>query len=163
MSDLVYRRHGGLLLAERSADFESVERALKTFDRELVLNVEFDQAHQMSVYEVHKVYSRDRPALFVCGWRDARGVPLPLSSALIDEVKRLHPDSRGTRGGLSTDQVADRENKQIYARETKQTQDEATEVLRDLLPRMKGKRIPVLHRGRHLLRSRHKPGGRHNQ
>lgn len=159
MPELVYRRHGGLLVAEDAADFQAVERALKAFDADLVLNVE-RRNDGRPVYDVHKVIASDRPAVFICRWQDERGEPLPLSSALVDLVKELHPSSRAARGDLSTDQLVDRRNAALREEARRETREGAAEVLGDLLPRLKGKRIPVLHRGRHLLRSRHKPGGR---
>lgn len=158
MSELVYGRRGGILTVERTADFASVEAALKAFDRDLVLNVEPDVIHDRLVYQVHKVISRDRPAVFILSWRDELGVPLPLSSALVDEAKRLHPSSRGDRGGLSTDQLSDRENAAIRGRETAETLADTTEVLGDMLPRIRGKRLSPLRRGLHLARARGRTG-----
>lgn len=150
----VYSRHGsGLLVAENSTDERSVTDALRDFDPDLVLTWEIQDEQQ--VWEVHKIVGRDRPAVFICRWQDDYGNPLPLSHGLVDLVKRLR---YGGVGG-----AADDANRRLREQAERDVYEGSLEIARDLIPRIRGRRIPVLHRGRHLLRSRHKPGGRWSQ
>lgn len=147
----VYSRHGtGLLVAEHSADERSVTVALRDFDPDLVLTWEVQEGQQ--VWEVHKVVSQDRPAVFICRWQDRHGAPLPLSHGLVDLVKQLR------YGGVA--QAAEEHNRKLREEAERDVYEGSLEIARDMIPRIRGRRIPVLHRGRHLLRSRHKAGGR---
>jgi len=147
--DHVVSRRGGLLVAEESMAFEQLERALKQLDRDLVLNVEFDPVHGCAVYDVHKVISRDRPAAFICRWMDAYGTPLPLSSGLLELVQKL-------QSGHGED--ADELNRRMLEADERDVAEGVREIVRDMLPRITGKRIPVLHRGIHLRRARARNG-----
>lgn len=150
----VYSRRGtGLLVAEHAADERSVLAALRTFDPDLVLTWEVQDGQQ--VWEVHKVVSRERPAVFICRWQDPYGNPLPLSHGLVDLVQSLRRPEAAD--------AADRANARLRAEAERDTLEGALEIARDMIPRIRGRRIPVLHRGRHLLRSRHKPEGRWSQ
>ena len=146
---LVFHEEGGITVARHSADERSVSEALKRFDPDLVLTWELDSQGRQ-VYEVRKIVGRDRPALLICQWLDDYGEPLPLSHALLDLVVRLR------RGGSDP---AER-NRRMLETQEREAAEAAYEIAADMLPRIAGKRIPVLHRGVHLRRSRHKPGGR---
>lgn len=150
----VYSRHGSpLLVAEHAADERSVTDALRQFDPDLVLTWEVQDGQQ--VWEVHKVVGCDRPAVFICRWQDDRGTPLPLSHSLVDLVRKLR------HGGV--EKAAEEANARLRADADRETYEAAVEVFEDGIPRVQGKKMSVLHRGVHLRRARHKPGGRWSQ
>lgn len=148
---LVYFRRGGIVVASQASDERSIADALKRFDPDLVLTWELDDQGRQ-VYEVHKVVGQDRPAVFICRWQDEYGEPLPLSHALLDLVAQLR------RGGVEkAKQEQMRKEREATERDI---YEEAKEIVRDMLPRVKGKRSSPLPRGVYLRRLRHRPGGR---
>lgn len=147
---LVYYRRGGIVVANEAADERSVSEALKRFDPDLVLSWELDSQGRQ-VYEVHKIVGRDRPAVLICRWTDDYGEPRPLSHALLDLV------AQHRRGGRLA--AWEEEERRQRERDAQDAYDEALEASRDLIPRLRGKKSSPLHRGQHLRRSRHKPGG----
>lgn len=148
---LVYLPRGGIVVASEAADERSLSEALKRFDPDLVLTWELDDRGRQ-VYEVRKLVGRDRPALLVCRWTDDYGEPLPLSHALLDHVKQHQ------RGGRLAQWEEDERRRDESERA--EAFEEALEIARDTLDRVSGKKLSPLHRGAHLRRSRHKPGGR---
>ena len=126
----------------------SLEKALKAFDRDLVLNAEFDPTYQMAVYDVHKRLGGDRPAAFICSWRDERGMPLPLSSGLLELVRKLR--GHGDNADVANQRLVDDQEREAF--------DAAYEAARDMLPRIAGKKLSPLHRGIHLRRARARNG-----
>jgi hypothetical protein len=146
----VTQTRGGLYVAEDSYDFQSVARALREYDPELRL-VPQEQGG-VRVYKVFKYRGDDKPAEFVAGWWDEQLRPLPLSHRLVDEVKRLRPENRHKRVDEDEFNAALREERRRDSeRELEALADEAAK---------RSRTSPVLHRGQHLRRSRHKPGGR---
>ena len=128
----VYSRRGGhLLVAEQSASERAVQSALTDFDPGLVLTWELD-SHGRRVWNVHKVISEERPAIFVCTWRDETGAPRDLTFGLLDEVKRLRE--------VDTMAAIDAHNAKIRADEDRAFEDAAHELARDITPRMHGKK-----------------------
>lgn len=94
---LVTRRHeSGLLLAETGAEETGLRRALKQLDDRLRLLPPglLAGGSWCPYWRVVRVVSDDRPPLPVLSWMDANMDPLPLSSGLIEEVKRHRRDSR---------------------------------------------------------------------
>jgi hypothetical protein len=90
----VYSRTGsGLLLAEEGADAASISRALRQMDPELILQPDFSQSLQQTVWKVYR-YQGDRPPVFVMAFVNERGDPYPLSSRILDMVRGLDKNSR---------------------------------------------------------------------
>lgn len=133
-------RRGGLYVASEASDEDSIARALKRFDRDLILTWELD-AHGRRVYEVHKIVSRDRPALLVLRWAERGGIgePIPLSHALLDEVARLQRG--GTVEAFEDGRRAERE------RERREMAEEAYETTLDMWPRIRGVKSSPAHPG----------------
>lgn len=151
----VTRTGSGLLVAEQAADFQSVQRSLREHDRDLRL-VPQPLPDGRPCYRVYKWRGDDRPAVCVLSWMDDRlENPLPLSHRIVEQVKML---DRSTRGG-QTDE--DEHNNALRARVEKELEDRMAETADELARR--SRRSPSLHRGQHLRRSRHKPGGRWTQ
>lgn len=140
----VLSNHGELVVAAHAADERAITRALKQLDDRLILAINLDETEY--VWQVVCRYSGDRPAELILSWRDSYGRPIPLSSALIDEVKRLR----------ETDTFAATVAHNRALRETGDRDDvtEATEIAADMIPRIKGRTRAVLHRGVHLRMAR---------
>lgn len=139
-------QHRGLLVAEHATDERSVQAQLKEFDDRLILSQEVDQEHGCLVYVVVRRWSDSHDVAIVCDWRDDNGVPLPLSSRLVDKVKNLHVGSRAPQ----TDVLA--HNDAL----SQQAKDEFEELSEDMLQaalRRHG-RLPVFHRSPGLARTR---------
>lgn len=122
---LVTRRHGpGLVIAEEAFDEARLSLALKQIDRRLVL-----QKHRRDgveggwVYKVIQVVSDDyAPVVFT--WMDERGEPLPLSSGLVEELKR---HLRGER----TDLVSEDEHNRRLVERGRRVEEELTRAVVD--------------------------------
>ena len=89
---LVVSELGGLHVATHSADYRSVQAAIKQIDDRYML----DDVTGTGDWLVLCRTGSETPPLVVCSWRDERGRPLPLSSGLVEKVKRLRADSRWT-------------------------------------------------------------------
>lgn len=92
MSELIYSRHRGegLVVAEYAQDERTISGDLKAFDPSLRLVWEQDVRTGRPVWNVVSVWSPEHPAHQVLSWRDEVTLePLPLTSRLVDEVKRL--------------------------------------------------------------------------
>lgn len=106
---LVYRETGsGLVLAEHGQDEAGITRALKTLDRDLILVRETDARHQCFVWKVLLHQGDTRPALHVLDWRDRNGVPLPLSSGIVDAVNAQRKDRPGGYDAIAESDAANR-------------------------------------------------------
>jgi len=88
----------GLVLAERASDEAGIQRALKEIDDRYVLQANTSELLGELVYEVLCVWSEEHPPLKIMAWTDERGRPLPLSSGLVEEVKKWRPEARNRRG-----------------------------------------------------------------
>ena len=96
---LVTRETGlGLVVAEQAADEAQLGRALKEIDDRYVLQKHPGNVPGGFVYKVYCVVSEDHPAECVLAWADEHGNPLPLSSGLLDEVRKWRPEARARRG-----------------------------------------------------------------
>jgi hypothetical protein len=151
----VTQTRGGLYVAEQAVDFQSVAAALREHDPELRLVPQHDPDWGTVVYKVFRYAGDNRPADFVCGWWDREMRPLPLSHRLVDEVKLL--DRR-----TSSRQPDEDEHNERLKQERLDRWSEDMETLADELAK-RSRTSPALHRGQHLRRSRHKPGGRWSQ
>lgn len=151
MSYVVSRHGSDLLVAAQAADERAISHALKQIDDRLFLDIDHDETHECLVYKV-RYRLGDRPPMFVLAWTDDYGRPLPLSHALVDLVKRQR-DSDSFR-------VAQEHNRRLKERAAQELADEVTAIHEDIVPRIHGRKSSPLHRGQHLRRSRHKPGGR---
>lgn len=87
----------GLVVAEQSADEASVSRALKLIDPRYVLQKHPSEVEGGWVYKVVCVVS-DTQAPVIFTWCDDHGNPLPLSSGLVEDLKRWRPEARDRRG-----------------------------------------------------------------
>lgn len=96
---LVTRETGtGLVVAEHSADEAALQHALREIDDRYVLQKHPGDVPGGFVFKVFCVVSEDQEAVCVLTWADDHGRPLPLSSGLIEEVKRWRPEARARRG-----------------------------------------------------------------
>lgn len=144
------RTPSGLYVAENAADYQSVSRALRDYDRDLRLVPQPDDEGRVA-YKVFRYQGGDRPAEFVCGWWSEQLQPLPLSHRLVDLVKQLDRNTGGRED-------VDTENERLREERLRDAAEAISDVGRETSKRVK--RSPALHRGQHLRRSRHKPGGR---
>lgn len=97
---MVYSRtHGGLVVAEHSADEAAVAAALKRHDPELELIRQIDAEHMRWAWTVNR-RAPDGSFEFVLAWRqNGYGEPLPLSMRIVDEVQK---HDRNTVGATET-------------------------------------------------------------
>ena len=89
---LVFSEIGGLTVATSSSDYQSVQRAIKEIDDCYML----DDLSGAGDWVVLCRRGSEMPPDVVVTWRDENGNPLPLSSGLVEKVKRLRADSRWT-------------------------------------------------------------------
>lgn len=135
----VLSNHGELVVAAHAADERAITRALKQLDDRLVLAINLDEETGQHVWQVLVRYGGDRPAQVVMSWRNEYGKPLPLSHALVEEVKRLR----------ETDTFAAMVAHNRNMREAGNHDDflEATEIAAEMIPYIKGRRGGGLRRG----------------
>lgn len=136
MPEIVYSRHhgSGLTLAEFSVDERTVQQQLREFDPQLRLVWERDDEFGCQVWNVVKVWSADHPAVQILTWReDGVGRPLPLTSRLVDEVKRLRE--------VDTLAASDAANARIRARADKQARDDALAIASEHAPKINRGRV----------------------
>jgi hypothetical protein len=149
MASAVYTRRSGLVVAEESADEAGLQRALAQLDPRLVLTREVDRRHGCFVWLVHVIVSDDRPAVYVCRWDDHRGVPLPLSSGLVERVReQLY---RADRDGIRT---TDTMNTQRQVDVDRQISEAVLEAARLAARFGAAGHSSVLPRGQYLRRAR---------
>lgn len=149
-----YLAKSGLVVAEDAPDETGLQRALEQLDPRLVLTREVSRRHGCYVWHVHVNWATDRPAMHVLRWEDEYGVPLPLSSGLLERVReRLagDPDSAA---------VADRMNDAHVARVERDLQEAYEEAARVASRLSAPGHSAVLHRSQALRRSRSKAARR---
>lgn len=78
----------GLLVAEDSVGEREVQRILRDYDPRLRLVPQRDEASQGLLWQVYYWNGPDQAASYVCSWMDRDGVPLPLSSRILDKVQQ---------------------------------------------------------------------------
>lgn len=122
---LVYSGTGsGLVVAEHACGEPEVAHLLRQLDRRLVLTWEVDEEHHARVWRVFRRMGSDRPAVWICDWRDDYGNPLPLSSRLVDRVRDLSVNSRAPKPD------AQAHNERVRAEADKQFQEETDDIAR---------------------------------
>lgn len=132
----------GLYVAEQAADYQSVSRALREHDPELRLVPHEVEETGVVLWKVFRYAGPNHPAHFVCAWTDRKLRPLPLSHSLVERVKQLDRNTRGS------EMDADVENARVSAEQEKRMDDAIDEVAREAARRHG--RLPVFHRGAHL-------------
>jgi hypothetical protein len=75
-------------------DEAAVARALKEYDRDLVLIPQDSDHYGRRIYKVARKVGGDRPVEWVVSWRTREGEALPLSHRLVEKVKELDLNSR---------------------------------------------------------------------
>jgi hypothetical protein len=134
----VQRLHeSGLVLAEESADEAGLSRAIKEIDRRYVLQKNPD-GDRPDLYVVSCIVSEEEPPIRMLAWADDDGTPLPLSSGLVDEVKKWRPEARSRRGP-----DADERNRQHRERISRERQEQLAEVTADHRGRVSKGRLTV--------------------
>lgn len=127
MTNSVYLRKSGLVVAEESADEAALWRALnQEIDDRLILTREVDRKHQTWVWQVRVMVSTTR-CDYVCDWRDQQGRPLPLSSGLLERVREQFALRDQPGHGLD---VADKRNAALVADIDRQIDEASTEAAR---------------------------------
>ena len=142
----VTQTRNGLYVAERSADYLSVQTALRQHDPDLRLVPQPDDDHGCLVWKVYRYAGGDRPAEFVCGWWDEHLTPLPLSHRLVDKVKQLDRNTPGRRPD------PDEHNERLKAANNARMDEAVDTALEEA--RQRHGRLPCFHRGVHLRRAR---------
>lgn len=133
------RQHGsGLVLAEDALDEARVSHAIKQVDDRYVLQKHPADVEGGWVYKVFCIVSEDQPAVCVLTWSDERGNPLPLSSGLVEEVKKWRPESRGRRGP-----DADERNEQLRERNEQHRRDQLAAISFEHKPKVERARSSV--------------------
>ena len=141
---------GSLAVVERTSDRKRIEHELKQFDRNLFLDAEIDSRRRF-VWSVKEWLGSERPPHLVFEWRDGRGEPLPLTSGLIEEVRKI--EWRRNHGITVFDVVNEANDKRrsAAARASESAYEAITE---EVVPLMSDKRSGVLPRSQALRISR---------
>lgn len=127
----VYRTHeSGLVVAEQAMDEARLQRALKEFDRRLVLQ-------WRPPYYVVVCAMSDQYAPVVATWMDLSGKPLPLSSGLVEKVKAWHVGAR------NRPETVDEYNARVGAELERDRQRDAEAIFDDHRPYLQRGRVQV--------------------
>jgi hypothetical protein len=129
------RTSGGLLVPEGALE-AAVSRQLRELDPDLRLVPQDSDAYGQRIYKVYKFMGPDRPAAFILMWGDWNGNPFPLSSALVEEVKR---HDRNLRGHESLPD-ADEHNRRLKSEARRRGAEELAELGRTYDRYTSGKR-----------------------
>jgi hypothetical protein len=136
---LVTRAHeSGLVLAEEASDEARLSRAIKQVDDRYVLQRHPASVEGGYVYKVYCIVSEDQPALCILTWSDEKGNPLPLSSGLVEEVKKWRPENRDRRGPNE-----DARNAQIRAETQRLREEQLAAISEDHRPKIERGRVSV--------------------
>jgi hypothetical protein len=119
---LVYSEIGGITVASQASDEQSVRRDLKKIDDRYMLDCVPTSAGMCWIV-LCRVGS-EQPPLVVCNWLDEQGTPLPLSSGLVEKVRRLRVDGRFVQVDPET------ENQRLRQRNQEAFEDEIDEAVR---------------------------------
>lgn len=123
---LVHRQTGsGLVLAEDALDEARVSHALKEIDRRYVLQKNPD-GDRPDLYVVSCIVSEDHNPVRLLSWADDDGTPRPLSSGLVEEVKKWRPEARVRRGP-----DADEHNRRLKERDEQHRRDQFAAISDD--------------------------------
>jgi hypothetical protein len=143
---LIETMHRGLIVCEHAVDERAILAQLREFDDRLKIGCEPDETYKRNVYVVVRQWSNEHDAAVICEWRDENGVPLPLSSRLVDKVKNLHVSSRAPQvDALAHNDALNEANRQAF-------HDASEDALRDAINR-RG-RIAAFHRSPALAAAR---------
>lgn len=112
---------------------------------------QFSEEHQCRLWVVFRYRGSDRPSEHVCYWQTREGVPLPLSSSLLDLVQTL---DKTTSSRLPDSDVLNQEVRDRRAREHRGNAEAIVDEW--LMPHGR----PVLPRGQSLRRARDKQRNR---
>lgn len=136
---LVTRETGtGLVVAEHSVDEARLSHALREIDDRYVLQKHPGNVPGGYVYKVFCVVSEDQEAVCILTWADDHGRPLPLSSGLIEEVKRWRPEARSRRGP-----DADERNRQLEQRREQERREALAAITDEHRPQIERGRVTV--------------------
>lgn len=125
---LVTRISGsGLVLCETAGDEAQLGRALKQIDDRLVLQKHPAAVEGGWIYKVFVLVSDSHPPQCIYTWMDELGNPLPLSSGIVDEVRKLRRDVREQHGLIDADEKNRRHLDAIH----KRREEEAAEIIAD--------------------------------
>ena len=130
-------------MAQEGRDEAAIRAELKAYDPHLCL---VKQPTSRGI--AYQVWYRatDSAANSILTWCDPDGTPRPLSSGLMEEVRKLDKNTYGP--SLDPDAM----NKAMKEKKALERQIEEEEYIRETEKR--GKRSPVFHRGPHLRRDR---------
>jgi hypothetical protein len=90
------------------------------------------------VYVVSCIVNEDQPAVRMLAWADDDGTPRPLSSGLVEEVKKWRPEARGRRGP-----DADEHNEQLREETERQRREQLAAISDDHRPKIERGRVTV--------------------
>lgn len=150
MSYVVSRHGSNLLVAAEAADERAIAHALAQIPHpngRLILDIDHNEEYRCLEHKVRlKLSTGEAP--FVCSWRDDDGRPLPLSFALVEQVKQL------MSGRGDSFKEAQEHNQRLRDRARQEMGDEIEAIAADMVPFIQGRRSSTLRRGVHLRRSR---------
>ena len=148
MSLVEIRTDSGLVTLQESGDESQIRRALKQIDPLLRLVPQHSDYFGGIVYKVY-IDRGDRPAEFLCGWwNDSMTEAYPLSSALVDMVRKLNLNERGRYPD------PDAELARVQAERLKDYRSEVDEIVKMYGRRMSGKSYAPLKRSPGLVAAR---------
>lgn len=128
----------GLVACEQAGGEAELGRAIKQIDDRYVLQKHPADVEGGWVYKVFCIVSEDQPAVCVLTWSDERGNPLPLSSGLVEEVKKWRPENRSRRGP-----DADQRNEQLRERTDLHRRDQLAAISAEHKPKVERARTTV--------------------
>lgn len=146
-------RLGDLYVAETAADPVAIQREIQSRDPRLRLGW-YEDERGRRVWEI-RCYVGEQ--IGADGYReiithvDPQGNPLPLTWRIVDRLRELE-SRRGTNGTKER-----RDNYEALKERNKLTiRERAEDVAADLIPRVQGRKVALLHRGTYLRQSRDK-------
>lgn len=145
-------RNGALYVAEQPGDRNELQRELKRLDDRLFLELQVTLTHE----QVWCVVLDATPPQTILEWRDSRGVPIPLSSGIVERVRRMV--AQGDASGLARE-AAERNHRMIEEARVR-AREESRDIVLDILPSVLGHRSVMLPRGQSLRMARDKARAR---
>lgn len=142
-------RHGALTVIEYVREKDSLQQELRLIDDRLFLERQLTLVGE-PVWCVVVNVGGDVPPITILEWRDDDDNPLPLSSGILERMRRMDRD-----GARLAARVIKQNRDRIEAARQK-AKDDWEEIGKDVGGRMSGTRSAVLHRGQYLRRSRDK-------
>lgn len=147
----IVRSDSGLLIAAESADADGVGALLREYDPDLRLVPRYNAERDCVVWAVYSYNGPNHPSGFVCFWQTRDGVPLPLSSNLLELVKQLDKNTAGSAPD------PDAENRRLRERRAKDRARDYQAIIDEwVMPHGR----PVLPRSQSLRRARDKQRAR---